>query len=260
MGSVTYDFAGETVVVTGGTSGIGRAMALAFGDAGATVVVGDLREEPPDERDPTAAVIEDRGGNAVYAETDVSDPAAIESLVEAARDYGGVSVMVNNAGIVRRKGVLDATAEDYDATQAVNARAVMLGCRAAARDMIDRDAAGRILNTASISAEFSLPDHISYDAAKGAVRMITRTAALELADHDIRVNAVAPGFTATNLSEGGPDGLRKTVASGETLKPVPMGRAGEPPEIADAALYLCSEAASYVTGELLFVDGGYQVV
>jgi len=260
MGSVTYDFDSETVVVTGGTSGIGRAMALSFGEAGATVLIGDLHEEPPDERDPTHQAIEERGGTAAFAETDVSDPAAIDSLVDAARDYGGVSVMVNNAGIVRRSGVLDATADDYDATQAVNARAVMLGCQAAARDMIDREAPGAILNTASISAECSLFDHISYDAAKGAVRMITRTAALELADHDIRVNAVAPGFTATNLSEGGPDGLRETVASGETLKPVPMGRAGEPDEIADAALYLCSDAASYITGELLFVDGGYRVL
>ncbi len=260
MGRVSYDFDGETVVVTGGTSGIGRAMALAFGDAGATVVIGDVREQPPDERGPTHEAIEDDGGTAAFAETDVAEPADIDALVEAAREFGGVSVMVNNAGIVRRKGVLDATADDYDATQAVNARAVMLGCRAAARDMIDRDAPGAIVNTASISAEFSLPDHISYDAAKGAVRMITRTAALELAAHDIRVNAVAPGFTATNLSEGGPDALRETIASGDTLKPVPMGRAGEPPEVADAALFLGSSAASYVTGELLFVDGGYQVV
>lgn len=260
MGSVSYDYDGETVVVTGGTSGIGRAMALSFGEAGATVLVGDLREAPPDDRGPTHEAIEDRGGTAAFAETDVSDPAGIDALVEAAREFGGVSVMVNNAGIVRRKGVLAATAEDYDATQAVNARAVLLGCKAAASDMIDRGAEGAILNTASISSEFSLPDHISYDAAKGAVRMITRTAALELADHGIRVNAVAPGFTATNLSEGGPDALRETVASGETLKPVPMGRAAEPEEVAEAALFLCSDAASYVTGELCFVDGGYQVV
>jgi NAD(P)-dependent dehydrogenase (short-subunit alcohol dehydrogenase family) len=260
MGRVNYDFADETVVVTGGTSGIGRAMALAFGDAGATVLVGDLRAEPPDDRAPTHAAIEDRGGTAAFAETDVSEAEDVAALVEAAREFGGVSVMVNNAGIIRRKGVLDATAEDYDAVNAVNARAVLLGCTFAGRDMIDRNAPGAILNTASISAEHSLHDHICYDAAKGAVRMITRTAALDLAEHDIRVNAIAPGFTATNLSEGGPEAVRETVASGDTFKPVPMGRAGEPEEVADTAVFLCSDAASYVTGELCFVDGGYQVV
>lgn len=261
MATVDYDFDGETVVVTGGSSGIGRAMATAFGAAGASVLIGDLREHPPgDEAVPTHEVIEDAGGTAAFTETDVADPDDVAALVDAARGYGGVSVMVNNAGIVDRSGLLEASAEDYDAVQAVNARAVMLGCRYAGEDMIERDEAGSILSTVSISAEFSLFDHVIYDAAKGAAKMITRTAALELAAHGIRVNAVAPGFTATNLSEGGPDALRETVESGDTLKPVPMGRAGEPTEIAEPALFLCSDAASYVTGELFFVDGGYQVV
>ncbi|MFB6311173.1 MAG: SDR family NAD(P)-dependent oxidoreductase [Salinirussus sp.] len=260
MGSVDYDFGGETVVVTGGSSGIGRAMAQAFGAAGATVLIGDLREQPPDEAAPTHEIIEEAGGTAAYVETDVADPDDIIDLIDAAREYGGVSIMVNNAGIVDRSGLLEASADDYDAVQAVNARAVMLGCRYAGEDMIERDVAGSILNTVSISAEFSLFDHIIYDAAKGAAKMITRTAALELAEYGIRVNGLAPGFTATNLSPGGPDGLRETVEAGETLKPVPMGRAGETPEIAEPALFLCSDGASYVTGELFFVDGGYQVV
>jgi len=126
--------------------------------------------------------------------------------------------------------------------------------------MIERDEPGVVLNTASISSEFALYDHVLYDAAKGAVRMITRTAALELSDHGIRVNAIAPGFTATSISEGGPDSIRETVTEGETLKPVPLGRAAEPEEVASAGLFLCTEAASYVTGELFHVDGGYQVV
>jgi NAD(P)-dependent dehydrogenase (short-subunit alcohol dehydrogenase family) len=259
MGEVTYDFDGETVIVTGGSSGIGRRMALEFGRAGATVLIGDVAERPPTD-EPTHEVIKSEGGTAVFAETDVADPDDIAAIVEAAREFGGVSVMVNNAGIIDRSGLLDATVEGYDAVQAVNARGVFLGCKLAGQDMIDRDEPGVILNTASISAEFALYDHILYDAAKGAVRMITRTAALELSDHDVRVNAIAPGFTATNISEGGPDTVRETVADGDTLKPVPMERAAEPAEIADPALFLCSEDASYVTGEVFFVDGGYQVV
>lgn len=260
MGSVQYDFSGETVVVTGGGSGIGRRMARAFGAAGATVLVADLQDSPGPDDAPTHELVEDEGGTAEFAEVDVSDPDEIAALVEAAHEYGGVDVMVNNAGVIERQGTLAAEPDAYDRVQAVNARAVLLGTRYAAEDMIDREDPGAILNTASISSECSLHDHVLYDAAKGAVRMITRTAALDLAEHDIRVNAVAPGFTATQISEGGPGGVREAVASGDTLKPVPMGRAAESSEIARPALFLCSDAASYVTGELFFVDGGYRVV
>jgi len=260
MGTVTYDFSGETVVVTGGGSGIGRQMALDFGAAGATVLVADIHDAPTPDAEPTHERIRDAGGDAEFAETDVSDSDEIAAVVDAARAYGGVDVMVNNAGIIARKGVLDVTPEEYDSVQAVNARAVLFGCQHAGQDMVERGDPGVILNTASISSEFSLHDHISYDAAKGATRMITRTAALDLAEHGIRVNAVAPGFTATNISEGGPDSVRESVANDDLLKPVPLGRAAEPDEISNPALFLASDAASYVTGELFFVDGGYQVV
>lgn len=260
MGDVTYDFDGETVIVTGGGSGIGRRMALDFGDAGATVLVADIDDRPAEDATPTHERIEDGGGTAEYAEVDVSDPDQIRAVVDAARDYGGVDVMVNNAGIIERRGLLDATPEAYDRVHAVNARAVLFGCRYAGEDMIERDDPGVVLNTASISSELSLHDHILYDSAKGAVKMITRTAALDLAEYGVRVNAVAPGFTATQISEGGPDAVRETVAEGDTIKPVPMGRAGEVGEIANPALFLCSDAAAYVTGELFHVDGGYQVI
>lgn len=261
MSAINYDFADETVIVTGGSAGIGRELALTFGDADATVLVADVQRNPGTSGEvPTHERILDDGGTAAFVETDVSDPDQVASVVEAAREYGGVDVMVNNAGIIDRSGLLDATADAYDQVQAINARAVFLGCKYAGQDMIDRDHPGVVLNTASISAEFALYDHILYDAAKGAVRMITRTAALELSDYDIRVNAIAPGFTATNISEGGPDSVRETVAEGKTIKPVPMGRAAEPEEVARAGAFLCTDAASYVTGELFHIDGGYQVV
>jgi NAD(P)-dependent dehydrogenase (short-subunit alcohol dehydrogenase family) len=260
MSNVTYDFDGDTVIITGGSSGIGRRIALDFGAAGATVLIADIDEKPGDGSEPTHVAIEDAGGTAAFVETDVSDPDRIAAVVEAARDYGGVDVMVNNAGTIARKGVLDATPEEYDRVQAINARAVLFGCQYAAADMIDRGVEGTILNTSSISSEHSLHDHISYDASKGAVRMITRTAALDLAEYGIRVNAIAPGFTATQLSASGPEGVREAVESGEIMKPVPIGRAAEPEEIAAGALFLCSDAASYVTGEQLYVDGGYQII
>ena len=261
MADVDYDFSGETAIVTGGSSGIGRALATELGTAGATVLVADITEDPgTDDVRPTHERIVEDGGDAAFVRTDVADPEQIAAVVEAARDYGGVDVMVNNAGIIPRRGLLDATAEAYDRVQGVNARAVFFGCKYAAADMIDRDDEGVILNTASISSEFALYDHIAYDAAKGAVRMITRTAALELSEYGIRVNAVAPGFVGTDISDGGPEAIQEAVAGNETLKPVPMGRAGDPEEIADTGLFLCTDAASYVTGELFFVDGGYHVL
>jgi NAD(P)-dependent dehydrogenase (short-subunit alcohol dehydrogenase family) len=224
-------------------------------------LIADVRAEPRDAgADPTHEAIEADGGRAEFVETDVSDPDRIAAVVEAAREYGGVDVMVNNAGVIARQGLLEATPTDYERVQSINAAGVLFGCKYAAQDMIDRGVEGSILNMASISSEFSLPDHIAYDASKGAVRMITRTAALDLSEHGIRVNAIAPGFTATQLSEEGPESTRRTVAEGETIKPVPLGRAGEPEEIASLALFLCSDAASYVTGEKVHVDGGYQVV
>jgi NAD(P)-dependent dehydrogenase (short-subunit alcohol dehydrogenase family) len=261
MSGVSFDFDGETVVVTGGSSGIGRAMALAFAAAGATVLIADIKDASPGSEDvPTHEAITDAGGTAAFVRTDVSEPDEIAAVVEAAREYGGVDVMVNNAGVIDRNGLLEATAADYDRVGDINARAVLLGCRYAGVDMVEREDPGVILNTASVSSEFALYDHICYDAAKGAVRMITRTAALELAEYGIRVNAVAPGFVATPLSAGGPESLRESVADDETVKPVPMGRAAETEEVAEPALFLCSEAASYVTGESFFVDGGYSVL
>lgn len=168
--------------------------------------------------------------------------------------------MVNNAGIITGTGLLEATPAEYDRVQAINARSVLFGCQYAGRDMIERGVEGSILNLSSISSEFAQHDHILYDASKGTVRMITRTAALDLAEYGIRVNAIAPGITATEIAERGPEAMREGVERGETVKPVPIGRAAEAEEIASAAVFLCSDAASYVTGEQFHADGGYQIV
>jgi len=261
MAALSFDFADETVIVTGGSSGIGRATALAFAEAGATVIVADVREEPKDvdAAVPTHEAIEDAGGTAEYVDTDVADPDAVASVVLAARDYGGVDVMVNNAGLYRGGSILDLDPDDLDAMHAVNVRGVLVGTQAAARDMRERDDPGRIVNTASISSSSAQYDQVGYDATKGAVRMITRTAALELAGTSVRVNAVAPGQIATEFLEGWTEEAREAVDAGGYLKEIPMERAGTPADVAPAVCYLASDAAGYTTGDLLHVDGGWHV-
>ncbi|MFC7141570.1 SDR family NAD(P)-dependent oxidoreductase [Halosimplex aquaticum] len=256
MGAVSYDYADETVIVTGGSSGIGRAVAERFGAAGATVVVADVREEPKRADAPTHEAIREAGGQATFVETDVSDPGEIALVVEAAREFGGVDVMVNNAGIYRGAPLLDADPETFDRVYGVNARGAFAGMQAAARDMIDRGEPGSIVNTASISSELAQPGHAMYDASKGAVMMLTRVAALELAEHGVRVNAVAPGPVDTGIGSGDTGESETEVPSID--KSAPMGRAA-PAEVAGPYLFLASEDASYVTGHLLYADGGYAV-
>ncbi|WP_251329712.1 SDR family NAD(P)-dependent oxidoreductase [Haloplanus pelagicus] len=260
MANVTYDFDDETVIVTGGSSGIGRAIAVAFGRAGATVINADLRagHHGDEEMVPTHEVVDAEGGRATFVETDVSDREAIESVVEAAREFGGVDVMVNNAGAHVYGSVLDVTDEEYDLMESVNVGGVLFGCQAAASDMLDRGVEGSIVNTASIRTDTALADQVLYNLTKGAVKMITRTAAVELADRGIRVNGISPGRTVTPLAEGS----RKAEewSEGDDLaKPIPIGRPATPDEIAPGALFLASDAASYVTGELLTIDGAWSV-
>ena len=259
MGSLNPDFTDETVVVTGGASGIGRAVALRFAEAGANVVVGDLAPEPKDADVPTHEAIEDDGGAATFVEADVTEREEVRNLVATARDFGGVNVMVNNAGLFIGGSIRELDPEEFMAIQEVNGLGVYLGTQVAANDMIERDDPGVVLNTASISSTVAQKGQVQYDASKGAVRMITRGAALELGEHGIRVNAVAPGHIATEFLEGWTEEAQETITDDEMIKPVPLGRAGFPDDVAGAFCYLASEEASYVTGELLTVDGGWSV-
>jgi NAD(P)-dependent dehydrogenase (short-subunit alcohol dehydrogenase family) len=165
--------------------------------------------------------------------------------------------MVNNAGWFRRAGLLDVTHETFDRIHDVNTNGVFFGTQAAAEDMIARDDPGVIVNTASISSTHAQREQVPYDSTKGAIRMLTRGAALELADAGIRVNAVAPGHIATEFGSGASQ-KEASVAAGDLEKSIPLDRPGYPADVAPAVLYLASEQASYVTGELLYVDGGWQ--
>lgn len=261
MGRAVWDFSDETAVVTGGSSGIGRQIALELADADAAVVIADTRREPVDpDAAPTAEVIEENGGDAAFVETDVRQLEEQRAAIERAREFGGLDMMFNNAGVGSTESVLDASRAEFERLFDVHVFGMMTGCRLAAEEFIDRGIDGAIVNTASIRSEFADPDHVQYDTAKGAVKMLTRCAAFELADHGIRVNAVAPGPIATHGRQTDTaEELRERIADGDYTKPIPQSRAGEPEEVAAAALYLASEEASYTTGELLFVDGGYQI-
>lgn len=226
----------------------------------ATFVVADVREPLEESGDPTHELVErETNAMATLVECDVTDRSDLEVAIEAAEEYGGVDVMVNNAGIYIGAPFREVTREQFDRLHAVNARGVYFGTQVAANDMIERGEPGSIVNTASISSNVAQPGQVQYDSTKGAVRMITRGAALELAEYDIRVNAVAPGVIATEIMEGWSQGAIDALENEELVKQPPLGRAGVPEDVAGPALFLASDDAEYITGALLDVDGGWQV-
>ena len=265
MGTISADFSEDAVIVTGASSGIGRAVAVGFGEAGATVINADVRAAPKDRDDETAAadaetptheyIDAETEGRGVFVETDVSEVDQLRSVIEGAREFGGVDVMINNAGIHVSREFLDVSPDEYDRLHAVNARGAFFGTQLAAQDMIDRGAGGAIVNTASTTSEAAEWEHSHYATTKGAVQMLTRSAALELARHDIRVNAVAPGPIATEITDGWSERAEESVGGGRE----PPTRAGRPEDLTDAYRYLGSEGADYVTGETLWVDGGSHI-
>lgn len=247
MGSITYDFEDEVVVITGASAGIGRAVARRFGEAGAIVINADHREGPKKDSEelPTHEVIEQEGGTAEYIETDVSNYDDLESAVELARGYGGVNVMINNAGAVIPGEFLDVEPEDFDRLHQVNPGGVFFGTQIAANDMIDRGEPGSIVNTASISSRVAQHDQVQYDSSKGAVKMITRGTALDLAEYEIRVNAVAPGQIATEFMDGWSEDVPQAAGKEESgfIKPIPLARGGYPDDLDSPYLFLASEDA-----------------
>ena len=252
---------GKSAVVTGAGRGIGRAIALQLADAGARVAAADI---DADNADDTSAAIQESGGESLSIHADVGDLAAIDRMILEARDaFGRIDVIVNNAGVTRFLDVMDVEEADWDRIHRVNAKGVFFCMQRAAREMIDQGDGGRIINIASIAGKgYAGTSNAAYAASKGAVISMTMIAAHQLGKHNINVNAICPGVTATDLSIT--NMRQRAERTGVTIDEmraardarIPIGRANEPEDIADMARFLAGPGARNITGQSFNVDGG----
>lgn len=248
-----FDLTGKVALVTGGGRGLGKGMARALAQAGASVVV---TSRTPGELDTAVAELKAAGpGEHLGLPCDVADLAALEELVATVdRRYGGLDILVNAAGVQIRKPALEVTPADYDALMAVNLRAAYFAGVFAARVMKARGRGGKIIHVASLGTAIGLRNVSIYTAAKSGIAGIVRTTALEWAPYSIQVNAIGPGYYRTELTEAlfqDPERLAWLHSR------IPQGRTGEPSDLAGATIYLASRASDYVTGQILYVDGGW---
>ena len=243
---ISFGLAGRVCIVTGGAQGIGEACIRRFAREGARPVIADIHDSRG------AALASELG--ALYVHCDVGDKAQVDALVaQAIAAFGRIDVLVNNAGIFRAADFLEMTEADFDAVLRINLKGSFLVGQAVAREMA-KAGKGSIVNMSSVNGTLTIPTIASYNVSKGGINQLTRVMALALADKGIRVNAVAPGTIATELASKAV--LTSEEAKARILSRTPMKRLGEPSEIADTVAYLASDAASYITGEIVVVDGG----
>lgn len=245
----------DVAVVTGGSSGNGREIARRFGAEGADVVIADIQESPREGGDPTHDLIEaETEARATFVECDVTNVDELEAAVEAAEEFGGVSVMVNNAGIFHGEEFLDVDEDAFDRMMDINVKGVYFGAQAAARRMVEAGG-GRIINLSSVAGLEGSGEFVTYCGTKGAVRLLTYAMAGKLGPDGVRVNAIHPGLIETAMTTDDYP-IMGTDAEEEFLQAIPSRRAGQPEDVADAAVYLASDLSDYVNGESLVVDGG----
>lgn len=246
---------GKTAVVTGGSSGIGRAICLRFAEEGANVVVADVRDSPREGGEPTHELAAAEGVSATFVECDVTDAAQVGAAVDAADEFGGIDVMVNNAGIYRVGSFVDVSEDEYDTLMDVNAKGVFLGSQAAARKMVEQGRGGSIINMSSVAGITGSPNNTAYCTSKGGVRLLTYAIAADLGPEGIRANAIHPGLIETTMTKEDIEIFGTEMEAGY-VQTIPLRRPGQPVDIANTALYLASDLSSYVTGESIIVDGG----
>jgi len=250
--SKQFSLEGKVAVVTGSSRGIGRAVAEGLAGAGAAVTVNG---RDPQTTRVVAEGIAASGARSLAISGDVGNSADVHRLIaETVSAFGRLDILVNNAGISPYyKPAETMTEAEWDDIINVNLKSVFLCCQAAARVMIPQKS-GRIINMSSIASKVALPRMVAYTSAKGAINQLTRVLAVEWASHGILVNAIAPGYIETDLTKG----LRENPNRMEAmLRQIPLGRLGKPADIVGAAVYLASDAASYVTGHILDIDGGW---
>ncbi len=243
---------GKVAIVTGGNSGIGKAIALGLAKAGAGIVIDYVAH--PEATEALEREIAALGDSAIGVDADVSHIEALQKLVDAAVvKFGRIDIMVNNAGVETRTSVLTTTEADYDKVLSINLKSAFFGTQIAAKQMIAQGSGGRIINITSVHEDWPMPGNTAYCLAKGGMRMLTRTAGVELAPHGICVVGVGPGAVATpiNLSTmHDPALLAKLNAA------IPLGRMAQPEEIANVVVFLAGDGASYLTATTIFADGG----
>jgi NAD(P)-dependent dehydrogenase (short-subunit alcohol dehydrogenase family) len=254
MNRVQFHLEGQVAIVTGASQGIGAACAERLAQDGAAVALWDMDDA---RGQALAAVLVARGQRAIYRHCNVADKREVDAALAATlQSFGRVDALVNNAGIFKAADFLDITEADWDAVINVNLKGAFLVGQAVAHAMLGNPggSGGAIVNMSSVNGVLAIPSIASYNASKGGVNQLTRVMALALADHGIRVNAVAPGTIATELAKNAVLGSEE--AKLRIMSRTPMKRLGEPHEIADVCAFLVSSAASYMTGEIVYVDGG----
>ena len=242
---------GKVAVITGAAAGIGRACAERFAAEGAKVVLADVDVVKGEE---AAEAIQQSGADALFVTCDAGDKGQVDAMIEfAVAAFGRLDCVVANAGIVHSCDFLDLAEEDFDRVLRVNLKGVFLTGQAAARQMVAQGTGGTIVNMSSVNAVMAIPNQVPYTVAKGGLNQLTRIMALALADAGIRVNAIGPGTILTDLAMVV---MKDAEAKRKILSRTPLGRCGEPDEIAAIALFLASDESSYITGQCIYADGG----
>jgi glucose 1-dehydrogenase len=243
---------GKVAIVTGGNSGIGKAIVLALAGAGASVVIDYVAN--PDATEELEQQVAAFGSKTIGVEADVSKVADLRRLVDSAvKEFGRLDIMVNNAGVETRTSVLDTTEQQYERVLEINLKSAFFGTQLAANQMINQGGGGRIINISSVHEDWPMPNNTAYCVSKGGMRMLTRTAGVELGPHGILVVGVGPGAVETPINVS----TMKDPAKMDALHhAIPLGRMAKPAEIGSVVAFLASDGASYVTASTIFTDGG----
>lgn len=248
-----FSLKGKTAIVIGGSKGLGRGMAEGLAASGADVVICSRKQADLDIA--AVEISQATEGNAVGIAADVSTQSGVTKLVDAvAEKFGHIDILINSAGLNIRKPALEFTEEDWDAVQNVQIKSVFFTCQAVARHMIEKGIQGKIINIASLSSVLGLKNMISYCSAKGAIVQMTKALATEWADYGINVNAIGPGYYETEMTKPLFSVPEKRA---ELFSRIPVKRFGQPQDLAGAAVFLASPASDYVTGQVIYVDGGW---
>ncbi len=241
----------KVAIVTGAAQGIGQAIAQHFATCGAKVLLSDINEAGGAA---AAEALSGRSDNVAFQACDVGDKAQADALIaRAVSEFGAVDILINNAGIIHTADFLDLAEEDFDRVLRVNLKGALLCSQAAARWMVENNRPGAIVNMSSVNAILTIPNQIPYNVSKGGINQLTRVMSLALAPHNIRVNAIGPGTIATDMAKVV---MEDDAARQRLMSRTPLGRLGEPSEVATIAEFLASDASSYVTGQILYCDGG----